>query len=1166
LGPFDCSFEEDTDCAWSETQVGDQLDWESIQPMYQGLDIYSAPQDHTLGTNDGNLLHIPNSEVRHPNDTAFLTSPVITPYDALQGNCLTFWYRLYGPSVDGIQVYRIVENTKTLVWQRIGTQGPNWKMAQIETVDVPNYQLQIVGLRGITYLGSTDLDDIHLTTSACPFANFSLNNDCDFEHGMCGFTYSTSSSSQWFLWLLHSSSTNTAGTGPSSDHTYGSPIGHYIYLEATTRAPSEATSILSPSLTINDSNVCLRFWYSMYGDTMGELQVYYLYNRTRQLLWNRAGNQGPWWLMAEVSISIDINSTMILEFEGVIGSSDLSDIALDDISLRSGSCESNDACSFEHGLCSWANSKYGDNFDWIIGFGATPSFSTGPKADNTIGNGTGHYAFIEASAPQKYGDRAYLVSQIFEATPIIFEGTVGYNYEGDIAIDDISFSSDFCSIQPQIALSLAVTTTVGTVTTTLQPFTTIPTPYDCNFEIDFCGWIQDTTDNFNWTRSQGPAGSTQTGPIIDHTVGNDQGWYIFVEEGEQYENDTARVISPKINPGQRCFRFYYTMFGPNVYMLNAYIRQDSGMSLIFRKIGDKGEVWQIASIPVNPTGVYQLVLEGVRGRTAGGNIAVDDIAIPSGLCPEKSIESGAVYCTFENQPVNETLCGFTQETDDNFDWSLSSKNSQNTEPYTDHTYGSFTGHYIYTDGSSPQKANDTARIRSPTYAPGTSQQHCLTFFYEMFGADIGTLNVYQVTAGQSVLGSSAIWSRSYDMGPGWRKAEVTIHLLGNYQLIFEGILGDGDKSDIALDDIMIKNGFCPNPRTCSFTNDICEWRNIVDGTDKFDWLWSKGESAPIPDHTSGTSSGYYMFIDYTSNRQSGDRARLASQMFPPSQNKDYCFSFWYNIFGSDIGSLKVLVMFNASYDIITSEATLWQWSNQTNAQWMSAQVILEGVTEGGEGGSIAVDDTNIEPYTCQTVPAGALPLSDVIKVADCNFDVGYSFCNWDESSDRVLNWFVTDPNGSPNVGPASDHTGHGGRYLYVDPSDNVEGAAAILYSPVLPPTDGLACFSFWYHMYGEDIGQLQLLTSIGDITAVLWQREGNQANKWLPATVTIESKTNYQSQLYKHITNSPYLIMAALRGGAGKVADVATSRGTTGVTYLVTASSPLLTLPNIDFV
>ena len=54
------------------------------------------------------------------------------------------------------------------------------------------------------------------------------------------------------------------------------------------------------------------------------------------------------------------------------------------------------------------------------------------------------------------------------------------------------------------------------------------TPYDCNFEsptekveCNFesgtCGWIQDRTDDFDWTRTYGETGSSDTGPTNGHT-------------------------------------------------------------------------------------------------------------------------------------------------------------------------------------------------------------------------------------------------------------------------------------------------------------------------------------------------------------------------------------------------------------------------------------------------------------------------------------------------------------------------------------------------------------------------------------------------------------------------------------------------------------------------
>lgn len=43
----------------------------------------------------------------------------------------------------------------------------------------------------------------------------------------------------------------------------------------------------------------------------------------------------------------------------------------------------------------------------------------------------------------------------------------------------------------------------------------------CSFEApDICGYTQDhDTDNFDWSRSNGPTASISTGPAADHTYG-----------------------------------------------------------------------------------------------------------------------------------------------------------------------------------------------------------------------------------------------------------------------------------------------------------------------------------------------------------------------------------------------------------------------------------------------------------------------------------------------------------------------------------------------------------------------------------------------------------------------------------------------------------------------
>ena len=50
----------------------------------------------------------------------------------------------------------------------------------------------------------------------------------------------------------------------------------------------------------------------------------------------------------------------------------------------------------------------------------------------------------------------------------------------------------------------------------------------------------------------------------------------------------------------------------------------------------------------------------------------------------------------------------------------------------------------------------------------------------------------------------------------WKKAEVTITSRTNYQMIFEGVNGRDYRSDIAIDDITFRDGYCVG--LCSSVN------------------------------------------------------------------------------------------------------------------------------------------------------------------------------------------------------------------------------------------------------------------------------------------------------------------------------------------------------------
>lgn len=103
---------------------------------------------------------------------------------------------------------------------------------------------------------------------------------------------------------------------------------------------------------------------------------------------------------------------------------------------------------------------------------------------------------------------------------ITFEGVRGQSYSGDIAIDDVEFVVGTCPIVPVRAKPTNPWTTPSSAptVTTVGP-TAAPSKWDCNFETNFCTWIQDTSDRFNWTRAKGSTTSYNTGPTSDHTTG-----------------------------------------------------------------------------------------------------------------------------------------------------------------------------------------------------------------------------------------------------------------------------------------------------------------------------------------------------------------------------------------------------------------------------------------------------------------------------------------------------------------------------------------------------------------------------------------------------------------------------------------------------------------------
>lgn len=91
---------------------------------------------------------------------------------------------------------------------------------------------------------------------------------------------------------------------------------------------------------------------------------------------------------------------------------------------------------------------------------------------------------------------------------------------------------------------------------------------NCDFEQDFCMWEVKKFPNSNsnsyvWARNSGQTPSSGTGPEKDHTKGDLNGKYVFVEASQRNSGYYTDLISEyfNLNNEDYCLELYFHMFG-----------------------------------------------------------------------------------------------------------------------------------------------------------------------------------------------------------------------------------------------------------------------------------------------------------------------------------------------------------------------------------------------------------------------------------------------------------------------------------------------------------------------------------------------------------------------------------------------------------------------------
>jgi len=216
---------------------------------------------------------------------------------------------------------------------------------------------------------------------------------------------------------------------------------------------------------------------------------------------------------------------------------------------------------------------------------------------------------------------------------------------------------------------------------------------------------------------------------------------------------------------------------------------------------------------------------------------------------------------------------------------------------------------------------------------------------------------------------------------------VDLSLTGNYDIkAWVGLPNDGNKyNDTIITTIEVitgailqidsledfeSNSLCSTENNCGGTSCtlINGWHNISNGNgDDIDWRVDVGgtpssSTGPNIDHTYGTTAGRYIYLEasYCFNME----ACLISPCIDLTNSYYPMLDFWYNMYGTDMGSLHVDVLKGTSWDLDIIPAI----TGNQGSVWISESIDLtpylgeiinirfRGITGSGYKSDMALDD------------------------------------------------------------------------------------------------------------------------------------------------------------------------------------------------------------------
>uniref|UniRef100_F7GJQ2 MAM domain containing 4 n=1 Tax=Callithrix jacchus TaxID=9483 RepID=F7GJQ2_CALJA len=964
--PFTCDFELDP-CGWRDISTSG-YSWLRDRAG-AALEGPGPRSDHTLGTDLGWYMAVGTHRGKET-ATAALRSPTLR--EAAPSCKLRLWYHTASGDVAELRL-ELTHGAETLtLWQSTGPWGPGWQELAVTAGRIQgDFRVTFSATRNATHRGTVALDDLEFwdcglptPQASCPLGHHHCQNKacvelqqlCDGEDNCgdlsdedprtCGQHTATDFETDLGLWSRsegwarnHSAGSPDHPAWPCRDHSRNSAQGSFLVSVAE---PGNLAALSSPELQASGASSCsLVFYYYLHGSEAGCLQLFLqtLGSSTPQapvLLRRRRGELGTTWVRDRVDIQSAHPFQILLAGQtgpgGVVGLDDLilsehcrpvlevstpqplppgprvpvlgslpPSSRLQDF-CQQGHLACGDLCVPPEQLCDFEQQCAGGEDEQACG---TTDFES-PEAGGWEDASVGRLQWQRLSAQESQGAGAAATGHFLS----LQRAWEQLGTEARVLTPMLGPSGPSCELHLAYHLQSQ------------------PREVSCNFERDTCSWYPGHLSDAHWRRVE------SHGPEHDHTTG--QGYFMLLDPTDPLaRGHSAHLLSRPQVPAvsTECLSFWYYLYGPQIGTLRLAMRREGEDTHLWSRSGTHGnrwhQAWATLSHQPGSQAPYQLLFEGLRDGYHG-TMALDDVAVRPGPCWAPD------YCSFEDSD-----CGFSPGGQSL--WRRQANASGHTAwgPPADHTTETAQGHYMVVD-TSPDALpwGQTASLTSKEHRP-LAQSACLTFWYHGSLLSPGALQVHLEEGRRH-----QVLSLSAHEGLAWQLGSVEVQAEQAWRVVFEAVGTGVAHSYVALDDLLLQDGPCPQPGSCDFESGLCGWSHRAwPGLGGYSWDWGGGAAPsrylqPPVDHTLGTEAGHFAFFETGVLGPGGRAAWLRSEPLPATPAS--CLRFWYHMgFPEHFykGELRVLLR------SAQGQLAVWGTGGHRRHQWLEAQVEVASAKE-----------------------------------------------------------------------------------------------------------------------------------------------------------------------------------------------------------------------------